>query len=48
MINCRVGLIALLSLALLGAPERASLAPEPPDVGPPKVTGPQRWRSSPC
>src|SRR5207247_9360592 len=41
MINCRVGLIALLSLALLGAPERASLAPEPPDVGPPKVTGPQ-------
>src|SRR6266852_8707699 len=41
MINCRVGLIALLSLALLGAPERASLAPEPPDVGPPRVTGPQ-------
>src|SRR5213596_338817 len=41
MINCRVGLIALLSLALLGAPERASLAPEPPDVGPPKVTGAQ-------
>jgi bifunctional DNase/RNase len=41
MVNCRVGLIALLSLALLGAPERAYLAPERPDVGPPKVTGPQ-------
>src|SRR5712691_3711215 len=41
MINCRVGLIALLSLALLGAPERAYLAPERADVGPPKATGPQ-------
>src|SRR5256884_463295 len=37
----RVELIALLGLMLLGVPERALLAPERPDAGPPKVTGPQ-------
>jgi uncharacterized protein len=36
-----VGLIGLLGLVLLGAPERAHLAPERTDTGPPKVTGPQ-------
>ena len=37
----RAGVIALVSLAVLGAPERALLAPEGPDVSPPKATGPQ-------
>jgi uncharacterized protein len=37
----RVGVIALVGLVLLGAPERAHLAPEDAGVSPPKVTGPQ-------
>src|SRR5437763_1807228 len=37
----RAGVIAVVSLAVLGAPGRASLAPDGADVSPPKVTGPQ-------
>ena len=37
----RAGVIALVSFAVLGAPERAQLAPEGADVSPPKATGPQ-------
>jgi uncharacterized protein len=37
----RIGLIALLSLVLLGAPGRAHLAPERAETGPPRITGPQ-------
>src|SRR3989442_13738281 len=39
--RARAGGIALVSFAVLGAPERAQLAPEGADVSPPKATGPQ-------
>ncbi len=39
--NARAVSIALLGMALLGAPERAYLAPGGPESAPPKVKGPQ-------
>jgi bifunctional DNase/RNase len=37
----RAGLIALLTLLAVAAPERAALAPERPEIAAPKATGPQ-------
>jgi len=37
----RAGLIALLTLSAVAAPERATLAPERPEIAAPKATGPQ-------
>jgi len=39
--SVRIGVVALLIVAVLGVPERASLAPDRPEVAPPKPTGAQ-------
>ncbi|HKD00204.1 MAG TPA: bifunctional nuclease family protein [Methylomirabilota bacterium] len=39
--SVRIGVVALLIVAALGVPERASLAPDRPEVAPPKPTGAQ-------
>ena len=39
--SVRIGAVGLLCVAVLGVPERASLAPERPEVAPPKPTGTQ-------
>src|SRR5882762_10800792 len=39
--NVRLGAVALLMLAMLGVPGPADLAPDRPDVAPPKPTGAQ-------
>jgi hypothetical protein len=39
--SVRIGVIGLVIVAVLGAPERASLAPDRLDVAPPKPTGAQ-------
>jgi len=39
--NVRLGAVALLMLAMLGVPGPAQLAPDRPDVAPPKPTGAQ-------
>ena len=39
--SLRIGVIGLVIVAVLGAPERAALAPDRPDVVPPKPTGAQ-------
>jgi len=39
--SVRIGVTALLMLAVLGAPHPADLAPERPEVAPPKPTGAQ-------
>jgi uncharacterized protein len=39
--SVRLGVIALLALAVVGIPEPAILAPDRPEVTPPKATGPQ-------
>ncbi len=39
--NVRLGVVAVLMLAMLGFPGRADLAPDRPEVAPPKPTGAQ-------
>ncbi|MGH7305562.1 MAG: bifunctional nuclease family protein [Candidatus Rokuibacteriota bacterium] len=39
--SVRIGVIALLMVAMLGAPNRADNAPDRPEVAPPKPTGAQ-------
>ena len=39
--SVRIGVVGLLIVAVLGVPERASLAPDQPQVAPPKPTGAQ-------
>jgi bifunctional DNase/RNase len=39
--SVRLGVIALLSFAVVGTPDPAILAPDRPEVTPPKATGPQ-------
>src|SRR5437899_11990836 len=39
--SVRLGVMALLVLAVVGVPRRAALAPDRPDVAPPKPTGAQ-------
>jgi uncharacterized protein len=39
--SVRLGVIALLALAVVGIPQPAILAPDRPEVTPPKATGPQ-------
>jgi bifunctional DNase/RNase len=39
--SARLGVIALLALGVVGTPDPAILAPDRPEVAPPKATGPQ-------
>jgi uncharacterized protein len=39
--SVRLGVIALLALVVVGVPDPATLAPDRPEVTPPKATGPQ-------